>query len=352
MYPRVNINLTKLKDNCLKMIDYAKRNGINEIMPVIKVVAGDINVAKVFEECKFNYLGDSRIKNLKLYENINMKKMLVRLPALSEIKDVILYSDLSLNSELETIISLDREAKRQNKKHEIIFMFDLGDLREGIFYQDEFLNIIDEILKLENIVLKGIGTNLTCYGGVVPSKKVLNRLVEIKEKISSKKNINLDIISGGNSSSVYLFDKFEIPSDINSLRVGEAIFFGKETAYSTKIDGFHHDVFSFEAEIIECKVKPSYPDGDISINSFGETVEIEDKGLMKRAILAIGKQDVILENLFPVNEKVKIIGGSSDHLILDVTDTDYKVGDIIEFNLNYPGLLHLMNSPYVNRNYK
>jgi predicted amino acid racemase len=111
-------------------------------------------------------------------------------------------------------------------------------------------------------------------------------------------------------------------------------------------------VFSFEAEIIECKVKPSYPDGDISINSFGETVEIEDKGLMKRAILAIGKQDVILENLFPIDEKVKIIGGSSDHLILDVTDTDYKVGDIIEFNLNYPGLLHLMNSPYVNRNYK
>jgi predicted amino acid racemase len=352
MYPRVNINLKELKENCLKMTEIAKNNGIDQLMPVIKVVAGDLKVAEIFDECGFEYVGDSRIKNLKMYHEFSFKKMLVRLPSMSEIVDVISYSNLSLNSELKIIFALNLEAKRQNKKHEIIFMYDLGDLREGIYYKDNHLKNIEEILKLENIILKGIGTNLTCYGGLVPSKIILNRLVKIKKEIENHFNIHLDIISGGNSSSVYLFGKDEIPNEVNSLRVGEAIFFGKETAYSSNLSGFNHNIFTLEAEVIECQIKPSFPDGEMSINSFGEKVKIEDKGLMNRAILAIGKQDVLINNLFPIDRKVKIIGGSSDHLIVDVTNTDYKVGDIISFNLNYPGLLHLMNSPYVYRNYQ
>jgi predicted amino acid racemase len=333
------------------MKEYARKNGIEIIMPILKVTAGDLEIAKVFEECGFDYIGDSRIKNLKLYHEISAKKVLVRLPSLSEVKEVIKYSDLSLNSELKTILALNREAKRQNKKHEIIFMYDLGDLREGTFYKDHYIEEIRLVKSLENIVIKGIGTNLTCYGGLVPSKNILNRLMEIQKNIEADGNIKLHIISGGNSSTVYLFGKNEIPIGINSLRIGEAIFFGKETAYSTDIPGFNYDIFDLEAEIIECKLKPSYPDGDISINSFGEKVDIEDKGLMKRAILAIGKQDVMLQNLTPYDKKLEIIGGSSDHLIVNVTNSNYEVGNTIKFRVNYPGLLHLMNSPYVHRNY-
>jgi predicted amino acid racemase len=351
MYPCININLSKLKENCNKIKENARKNGIEIIMPILKVTAGDLEIAKVFEECGFDYIGDSRIRNLKLYNEISAKKVLVRLPSLSEVKEVITYSDLSLNSELKTILALNREAKRQNKKHEIIFMYDLGDLREGTFYKDHYIEEIRLVKSLENIVIKGIGTNLTCYGGLVPSKNILNRLMEIKKNIEADGNIKLDIISGGNSSTVYLFGKNEIPIGVNSLRIGEAIFFGKETAYSTDIPGFNYDIFDLEAEIIECKLKPSYPDGDISINSFGEKVDIEDKGLMKRAILAIGKQDVMLQNLTPYDKKLEIIGGSSDHLIVNVTNTNYEVGNTIKFRVNYPGLLHLMNSPYVHRNY-
>ena len=352
MYPRVSVDLEKLKFNCLKMIEYSKNNGIDYIMPVIKVLAGDKKIASIFDECGFDYIGDSRIKNLKLYHRLRAKKYLVRIPSLSEVKDVVKYANLSLNSELETIKALNLEAERQNKKHEIILMFDLGDLREGFYYSYEHNKNIKEILELENIILKGIGTNLTCYGGLIPSFDILNRLVEIKNNIEDIFQITLDFISGGNSSSLYLFGKNQIPKDINSLRIGEGIFFGKETAYSTDIDGFYHDIFTLQAEIIECKTKPSFPDGETSINSFGEKTYIEDKGLMKRAILAVGKQDVILENLKPRDNELEIIGGSSDHLIINLNNTSYKIGDIIEFDLNYPGLLHLMNSPYVKRHYK
>jgi ornithine racemase len=352
MYPNVTIDLIKLKENCIKMIDLCNFQGIDIIMPVVKVTAGDKKIAEVFVESGYKYLGDSRIQNLQKYYDLPVKKFLVRIPMLSEIKEVIAYSDISLNSEIETIEALNKEAKLQNKKHEIIIMFDLDDLREGYYYKDPYLDEISKILKLENIILKGIGTNLTCYGGLVPSRLILNRLVDIKDNIETNLKIKLEIISGGNSSSIYLFGKNEIPDEINSLRLGESIFLGKETAYQNEIKGFNYDVFSFEAQIIECKEKPSYPDGEISINSFGEKPIIEDKGLMKRAILAIGKQDVIIDNITPIDDKIQIIGASSDHLIIDITATNYKLGDIIEFKVNYPGLLHLMNSDYVYKKYK
>ena len=352
MYPRVTIDLKALKENCIMMKEYAKRNGIDLIMPVVKVAAGDFEVANIFVEAGFEYLGDSRINNLIKFKDLPIKKLLLRIPGLSEIEDVINYSDIVLVSEVETVIALNIGAKRQNKKIEIIFMFDLGDLREGIYYKNDYEEIISKVLKLENITLKGIGTNLTCYGGLVPSKEILNRLVKIKNNIESKFKLKLDVISGGNSSSVFLFDKEEIPQEINSLRIGEAIFFGKETAYSTELANFNHDIFTLEAEIVEAKIKPSIPDGETSYNSFGELVNIEDKGLMRRAILAIGKQDVQLNNIFPKDNKIKIIGGSSDHLILDITNSNYKLGDIVQFDMNYPGLLHLMNSSYVGKFYK
>ncbi len=351
MYPRVNINIDNLIANTKKMVDLAKQNHIDYVMAIVKVFAGDINIIKEIINTGITHIGDSRIQNLKKFQSLTLPKLLVRIPMLSEVKSVIEYSDMSLNSELKTIVSLNEEAKKQNKKHEIIIMFDLGDLREGYYYSHSFINDINKILKLENIIIKGIGTNLTCYGGLVPNREILSRLVEVKHTIETNTNIHLDIISGGNSSSVNLFGTNEIPKEINSLRLGESIFFGKESSYSTYIAGFNHKNFSLEAEIIEVKTKPSYPEGNTSINSFGEEVEIEDKGLMKRAILAIGKQDVILENLQPVDTNIEIIGGSSDHLILDITNTDYKLGDIIEFNVNYPGLLHLMNSNYVYKNY-
>ena len=351
MYPRININIKNLVENTKKMVDFAKQNHIDYVMAIVKVFAGDINIVKEIVNSGVTHIGDSRLQNLKKFQSLKIPKVLVRIPMISEVKDVIKYCDLSLNSELETTIALNEQAKKQNKKHEIIIMFDLGDLREGYYYSRSFINDILKIKKLENIIIKGIGTNLTCYGGLVPNEEILLRLIKVKNTIENKTEINLKLISGGNSSTVSLFGKDQIPKEINSLRLGESIFFGKETSYSTEIAGFNHNNFILEAEIIECKTKPSFPEGKTSINAFGKKIKIEDKGPMKRAILAIGKQDVILENLQPIDSKISIIGGSSDHLIMDISDTKYKLGDIIKFKVNYPGLLHLMNSNYVYKNY-
>jgi predicted amino acid racemase len=353
MFPKITINTKKLKENANLIAKMASDNSIPNITMVVKAFSGDETIVKEFEDTLINCIGDSRIQNLKKFASLDFKhKMLLRIPMISEAADVVKYSDISLNSEMGTIEALNTEATNQNKKHYILLMFDLGDLREGLYYSSDYLSTVKKIISLPNIVLQGIGTNLTCYGGLVPTKTILNRLVNIKNNIENNLNYKVNIVSGGNSSSVTLFGKNEIPTEINHLRLGESILFGKETSYSTEIPGLNHDVFKFEAEIIELKEKPSFPDGEISINSFGEIPDIEDKGLMKRAILAIGKQDTILSNLSPIDKQIEIIGGSSDHLILDVTKGNYKLGDIVKFNINYPALVHLMNSEYVEKNYK
>lgn len=352
MYPRIIINKKHIIDNCRLMIKKAHENHIDQIMAIIKVFAGHLDILEDLVDTGINQIGDSRLENLKLLKDITIPKCLVRIPMISEVDDVVTYTDMSLNSELRTIQALNNASHKQNKIHQIILMFDLGDLREGIYYTNDYMDLVKEILSYKSIELKGIGTNLTCYGGLVPSKNVLDRLVHIKNNIEGHFNMKLDIISGGNSSTVFLFDKDQIPKEINHLRLGESIFFGKETAYSTEIKGFNHDNFILEAEIIESYTKPSYPDGHVSINSFGEKVAIEDKGLMKRGILAIGKQDVIFDNLKPLDKHISIIGGSSDHCIIDLGKETYRVGDIVRFSVNYPGLLHLMNSNYVNKVFK
>ncbi|MDD3126034.1 MAG: ornithine racemase Orr [Candidatus Izemoplasmatales bacterium] len=349
MYPRVVINITKLEKNAKIIHQMCIDNEISSCFLVVKVLAGFAPVVRRLAKIGFTHLADSRIENLIKYKSIPLPKVLIRLPMGSDAKRIVKYADISLNSELSTIIALNEAAKTQNKVHGIILMFDLGDLREGIFYQDDFLPIVGEILQLSNIKLLGIGTNLTCYGGVIPDEQNLNLLGEIKKRIENKYQIKLDIISGGNSSTLYLFNQNRIPKVINNLRIGEAVFLGRETAYGKPIIGMHGDVFSLRATIIEIQKKPSYPIGNIGFDAFGRAPDITDVGMMRRAILAIGRQDVEIADLIPFDSRIKIIGGSSDHLIVDLGSTKHKTGDILKFNVNYPGLLRLMTSPYVRK---
>lgn len=355
MYPQLVIDLNKIENNLNKISEMVKGAGCS-LMIVTKGCCADSEICKVLENSDVDFLADSRIQNLKKYECSKKQKVLLRLPMGSEADEVVKYADLSLNSEICTIKKLDLAAKKQNKIHNILLMIDLGDLREGIFFknEDQIFNAVEEILKLKNVNLHGIGVNLTCYGAVIPKNENLSILVEIAEKIESKFNIKLNMLSGGNSSSVYLIDKNELPKRINNLRVGEAFLLGDETAYSQMLDGLYDDSFILEAEIIELKEKQSVPIGETGVDAFGNRPVYEDRGVIKRAIIAVGRQDIDSDNLHPIDRKIDVLGASSDHLILDVTKSDnaYKVGDIISFKLSYSSLLRATTSGYINRTYK
>lgn len=360
MYPKLLINLKNLKQNLDALSKITKDDGGCSMMIVTKGVCADPGVIDLLVETpEVDYLADSRIKNIASYADkareAGKKTLLLRLPMHSEVDQVVKYADVSFNSELSTLKLLDEAAKKQGKKHNVVLMIDLGDLREGIFFknEDQIWEAVETVLNLENLNLHGIGVNLTCYGAIIPKNDNLSQLVDIAHKIEEKYNIKLDMVSGGNSSSIYLIWKDDMPKGINNLRLGECFLLGNDTAYGEDVPGATHDTMRLQAQIIELKEKPSLPIGEVGKDAFGKVPHYEDRGIMKRAIIGIGKQDIELDSMEPFDTDIEIMGGSSDHIILDLTNSkkEYKVGDIIEFKLGYGGMLKTATSPYVEKDY-
>ncbi len=306
-----------------------------------------------------DYLADSRVQNIATYADIahehGKRTVLIRIPMYAEVEDVVKYVDVAFNSEVSTIRMLNEAAARAGKVQDVVLMIDLGDLREGFFFENQELidAAVEEILAMENVSLYGVAVNLTCYGAIIPKNDNLSKLVEIAKHIEDKFGVNLQMVSGGNSSSLYLIDKGELPEGINNLRPGDAFLLGNETAYITKVPGTCADAVTLEAQIVELKEKPSMPIGEMGLDAFGEKPEYEDKGLMQRAIIAIGKQDTDIGTMYSVDPQIEILGASSDHMLLDVThcDKEYRVGDVVKFELGYGALLKLATSQYVDRTY-
>ncbi|MFR1707702.1 MAG: ornithine racemase Orr [Clostridium sp.] len=348
-YPRIDIDLKKLTYNAKFLLNMCNGRMI-DIAVVTKVFCSQPEIVQGILDAGVKTIGDSRVANLKKIASLPCDKVLLRIPAISEAKEVIKYSNISLNSELETIKILSQEAVRANKIHKIILMIDLGDLREGVLEKD-VLEISKEIIKLPNIKFIGVGTNLTCYGGVIPDEVNLGKLITIRNQIEEKLNIKLPVVSGGNSSSLYMVMNRTIPEGINNLRLGESVVLGRETAYGRDIPGMFRDVFTLKGEIIEIKNKPSMPIGNIGMDAFGEIPTFEDRGIIKRAIISMGRQDIKIDGITPRDKGISILGGSSDHLLLDVTASkeEYKVGDIVPFDVDYGALLSAMTSAYINK---
>ena len=372
MYPRLVIDIKKLEDNVKTLAAITKDDGNCSLMIVTKGLCADLEMVKMLaKRPEVDFVADSRIKNIKSYSKIvrdaGKKTVLIRIPMLSEVDEIVKHVDVCFNSEMETVRAIDKAAAKEGKVQDVLLMIDLGDLREGIFFENEneILKDAMEIKDMKNVNLYGIGVNLTCYGAIIPKHENLSKLVEIARKIEAKTGLKLEMVSGGNSSSIYLIesDKMprigrmpkdeKMPEGINNLRLGEAFLLGNDTAYETEIPNTHHDAIKLQAQIVELKEKPSLPIGEVGVDAFGEKPYYEDKGIMKRAIIAVGKQDTDLGSMTPVDERIEIMGGSSDHIILDLTacNDDYKLGDIIEFTVGYGGMLKLVTSPYVDRIY-
>lgn len=354
MYPRLLIDLEKIKGN-VRANRRLTDKGQLELGIVTKSFTADPRIVEAIVEEGVDFLADSRIQNIKSYQDRAVPKLLLRLPQPCEIEEVVRYADMSLNSEMTTIRALAAEAKKQGKTHKVILMVDLGDLREGYFFEnkEEILAVAQEVKELEGVKLYGLGVNLTCYGAVIPTHENLSKLTGLAEKIEEKLDIKLQMISGGNSSSLYLIEKGQLPERISSLRIGEAFILGNETAYGEKVEGSADDAVILQAQLIEVKEKPTLPIGEIGKDAFGQVPYYEDKGIAKRGIIAVGKQDLDLDSIYPLDEKLELFGGSSDHTIVDLThsDQDYQVGDIIEFKLGYGSLLKLFTSAYIDRAY-
>lgn len=353
MYPRVVIDLNKLNENLNFLLDLCHEHGIMAAI-VTKVFCADERIVELISNSSADMLADSRVQNLCGMKT-EKPKLLLRIGMQSDAESIVKCSDISMQSELSTILKLDEAARKEGRKHRVILMIDMGDLREGIFNteREEIIRTARAVHDAGNLELYGIGVNLTCYGGILPDENNLGGLVSIAEMLRKELSEPIPIVSGGNSSTMGMLLDHCVPKGVNHLRLGESFVLGNDTATGKPVPGLNTDCFVLEAEIIELKQKPSKPIGKSGPNAFGEYLEYPDRGIMKRAILGIGRQDVSVDGLTPLDPDVEMIGASSDHLIVNLSAStrEYRVGDVIRFIPDYGALLHLFTSKYVDRAY-
>jgi len=353
----VTIDIKKLKSNFDYLDTLFKKNKI-EWSVVTKILSGNKTVLTELLKFDIKQVCDSRASNLKEIKLINPKieTIYIKPPAKRSIENIVKYADISVNTEIETIKMLSKEAKKQNKTHKIIIMIELGDLREGVLGED-FIDFYESIFKLEHIEVVGLGTNLSCLYGVLPNHDKLIQLSLYEQLVEAKFNRHNPYVSGGTSVTIPLIFQNLLPKGVNHFRIGETLFLGTDVYNNRSFAKMHDDVFALHTEIIELMEKSVVPSGEMGTNVDGESYEFDQDNIgatSYRAIIDLGLLDVEPEHIELIDESLKFAGASSDMIVIDLggNKKNYKVGDIIEFKLDYMGILRIMNSKYIEKKVK
>lgn len=350
-YPALYIDVAKVERNARAIVGMLAEQGMR-LVAVPKGAMGHPAVARAMVAGGASAVGDSRIENLRRLRESGYsgETVLLRVPSPSRAAEAVEVADVSLNSDPKTARLLGQAAAKAGKRHQVILMVDLGDLREGVMPEDA-PGVAAEMAAAPGIELAGIGTNLACYGGVIPTREKMEELLRVKDRIEGSLKRPLRRVSGGNSANMMMVMEGEMPPGITELRIGESILLGREAVDRRPIPGCRQDAFVVAAEIIEIMRKPSRPSGEIGQNAFGVVPDFEDRGVRRRAILAVGRQDVDPDSLTPRESGVVVLGASSDHLICDVEDAEMRLeaGSVLTFIPGYSALLRASTSPFVEK---
>lgn len=329
--PKLEIALRKIEHNARCVVKACARLGV-EVLGVTKSVCGHPAVAAALLRGGVTSLGDSRLENLTRLRRagISIPLFLLRLPTLDQASQVVEVADTSLNSEVTTVKLLSEAAERSGRKHGVVLMIELGDGREGVMPEDA-ITTARAIAAMPGISLEGVAANFTCLSGMPPTLDALKTLVEISREIENRLGVRLKVVSGGNSSSLpFVFDG-SLPAGINQLRIGESIMLGCFTPGGEYIHGLYQDTFQLIGEVIELKRKPG-----------------TGRKRQWRAILNFGSQDVYWQGLRSSSPHVRIVGASSDHMVVEINEPGMvSLGSRLTFHVDYKALVSSMTSPYV-----
>lgn len=347
-FPRIVIDRDKLRNNCTQIVRHCEARGI-AVAGVIKGAGGLPEIARLYCSCGAAQLATSRLEQMELWrrEGIPGPYMLLRVPGLSELPEVARLADYSLQSDATTLDALNSVCAEQGVTHRVIVMADLGDLREGFWDKTEMVEVCCHVEQgLDHLHLAGVGVNLGCYGAVKPTPENMGQLVDIARAVEARIGRRLEIVSGGATSSYTLVHWGTMPQGINHLRIGETALLAKDLQVDwgiSDMDYLLRGTMRLEAEIIELRKKPTHPVGETVIDAFGNRPTFVDRGMRLRALAAFGRADVgQVETLLCREPGMTVIGGSSDHCILDVEDCPraLRVGDVVSFDLSYSHMLY------------
>lgn len=289
--------------------------------------------------------------NSRLGRRLEGSPLLITVPKPSQADMVVRNFRASVNSELVTIRALSDAANRYRTPHDVTLMIEVGDLREGILPED-VLNSVRSILGFRSsyLNLTGIGANLACCSGTLPSITNMSVLNQIALDVEKQLGHRFEKVSVGGSVMLDWLESHDLPPRINELRIGEAILLGTIPSINRRHNSLFHDAFVFKGTVLEVKEKPVTLEQDVPGNDAGRG-DLARKVFRKRAVVDFGKINTVPQGLQCLDNKVQYVGSTSDYSVFDVTEcpSRFVPGDEIRFIPNYQAMTQSLISPYVTR---
>lgn len=345
----LTVDVAKVEHNARTIVELCAAHGI-AVTGVTKGLAGEPAVATAMLRAGVESIGESRLENIRRLRDggIRAPVLLLRMPSLSHVAAAVELADVSCNAEPRVIAGLGAAAGRRGRSHGVIVMVDLGDLREGV-WPDRLVDVVREVRSTPGVRLAGIGANLACFGGVVPTPANMATLVGLVGQVEDELGMRVERISAGNSSALGLVAAGQMPSRVDHLRIGEAILLGRETIHREPWPGTFQDAVVLHGEVLELSRKPSAPSGERGQDAMGRVPEFVDRGWVDHALVNLGVVDTDVGGLTPLDARLRVLGGSSDYLVLDATEAhgDLAVGDRVAFVPGYGAMARAAASPYV-----
>ena len=322
---------------------------------VTKALSGWQDALHLLADLGVRSIADSRLENLTCLAECphETECWYLRPPGPSNLEQVVTTTRVSLNTDISVVEAMNAAAEAHGVRHSIVVMVELGDLREGV-NPSSLAEFFRKSKNLSSIDVVGMGSNLGCLSGAVPTLDQLSRLVLYRELMELKFGVRLPYVSAGTSAVLPLLPFGHVPTGVNHFRVGEAVLLGTDLIHGGIMGGLRSDVFTYRAEILEIGEKSTLPFGEVSEMNPFEQLEGSaggGQGLAHemRAVIGVGQLDTNVQGLTCTDTDCFIVGASSDLAVVSLGSDDrgYKVGDWLEFTPAYGALVRLTESKYV-----
>lgn len=295
---RVHIDLDIVRENASAIQEMVT----GEVVGVVKGVAARRDVVDAFVSAGIDRIAVSRAEHLSALQDVDAELTMLRIPAKSELPDVVADADVTLHGSPTMVEAADEAATRQGVTHRVIPMIDGGEGREGVpFGQAE--QFVDLVERLDGVELAEIGVNLGCYHDV-PDPDAVRRVADRLPGYP---------ISVGGSGMLLVHD--DLPDAVSSYRTGDAPLTGKFV--DTPIAGLRRGAVELRAEVLTSRP--------------GEAV-VDVGNINSDPRYLVPKDDVTIDRW---SNEMAVIRG-------DVTE-----GDVVRFEMEYDAIATTFNSRYV-----